>query len=141
MMFIWSYTSIKIELFGMSDMPSKILIVEDNEMNRDMLSRRLEKRGYQVITAENGELGVQLAIAQTPDLILMDIGLPGMDGNAATRILKADPGTSHIPIIGLSANAMEADRQESLNAGCDDYDTKPIEIDRLLQKILRFLPA
>ena len=118
----------------------KILIVEDNEMNRDMLTRRLQKKGFQILTAENGEQGIHSAKEYLPDLILMDIGLPGMDGNEATRIIKAEPGTCRIPIIGLSANAMEVDRQEALQAGCDDYDTKPVEIDRLIQKIQRYLP-
>jgi CheY-like chemotaxis protein len=119
---------------------SKILLVEDNEMNRDMLSRRLERRGYQVLIAVNGAEGVKMAISATPDLILMDMSLPVMDGWEATQSIKADPQTQSIPIIALTAHAMSGDREKALQAGCDDYDTKPIELSRLLSKIQAFLP-
>ena len=121
-----------------------ILIVEDNEMNRDMLSRRLERRGYAVLLAIDGETGVAAARAQTPDLILMDMSLPVLDGWEATRQLKGDPLLRNIPIIALTAHAMANDRDKALAAGCDDYDTKPIELLRLLAKIealLRAVPA
>jgi CheY-like chemotaxis protein len=113
----------------------KILIVEDNEMNRDMLSRRLARRGYQIALAVDGEEGIAVARSETPDLILMDIGLPVVDGIEATRRLKADAATKSIPIIGLTAHAMAGDREKVIAAGCDDYDTKPVELPRLLQKI------
>ncbi len=114
---------------------AKILLVEDNEMNRDMLSRRLTRRGYEVIIAEDGELGVELAGSATPDVILMDMSLPKIDGWEATRMVKANPVTAPIPVIALTAHAMAGDREQALGAGCDDYDTKPIELDRLLGKI------
>jgi CheY-like chemotaxis protein len=114
---------------------AKILLVEDNEMNRDMLSRRLERRGYEVLIAVDGQAGVAIATAETPDLILMDMSLPVMDGWEATRTLKAAPATSNIPIIALTAHAMSTDRDKALDAGCDDYDTKPIELPRLLGKV------
>jgi CheY-like chemotaxis protein len=114
---------------------SKILLVEDDEMNRDMLSRRLERRGYQVIIAVNGHEGVVLAQSLVPDLILMDMSLPVLDGWEATRQLKATPETSAIPIIALTAHAMSGDREHALAAGCDDYDSKPVEFARLLGKI------
>jgi two-component system cell cycle response regulator DivK len=113
----------------------KILLVEDNEMNRDMLSRRLQRRGYEVDLAVDGEQGVAMAQAVAPDLILMDMSLPVMDGWEATRRLKEDPATQHIPIIALTAHAMSGDREKALAAGCDDYDTIPIELPRLLAKI------
>jgi CheY-like chemotaxis protein len=113
----------------------KILIVEDNEMNRDMLSRRLARRGYQIALAVDGEEGIAVARSETPDLILMDISLPVIDGIEATRRLKADAATQSIPIIGLTAHAMAGDREKVIAAGCDDYDTKPVELPRLLQKI------
>jgi two-component system, cell cycle response regulator DivK len=113
----------------------KILIVEDNEMNRDMLSRRLERRGYAVVTALDGERGLAAAQSENPDLILMDMSLPVMDGWEATRRLKSEAATSGIPVIGLTAHAMTGDRDKAMAAGCDDYDTKPIELPRLLQKI------
>lgn len=113
----------------------KILLVEDNELNRDMLSRRLTKRGYQVAIALDGLQGVDLARSESPDLILMDMSLPLKDGWQATAEIKADPATSSIPVIGLSAHAMSGDRDKAMQAGCDDYDTKPIELDRLLTKI------
>ncbi len=113
----------------------KILLVEDNEMNRDMLSRRLERKGYQVVLALDGQSGVEMAQSQTPDLVLMDMSLPVLDGWEATRRLKADAATQHIPVIALTAHAMSSDREKALEAGCDDYDTKPIELPRLLGKI------
>lgn len=119
---------------------SKILLVEDNEMNRDMLSRRLERRGYEVSIAVNGAEGVAMATSQSPDLILMDMSLPIMDGWEATKNIKADPQTQTIPVIALTAHAMSGDREKALEAGCDDYDTKPIELSRLLKKIQTFLP-
>ena len=118
---------------------AKILLVEDNELNRDMLSRRLERRGYQVVIAADGEQGVQLAQTEAPDLILMDMSLPVLDGWEATRQLKAAPETQSIPIIALTAHAMSDDREKALAAGCNDYDTKPIEFPRLLAKIQTFL--
>lgn len=118
---------------------SKILLVEDNEMNRDMLSRRLQRRGFEVLIAGDGEQGVTLAAAEKPDLILMDLSLPVLDGWEATRRIKAAPDTRRIPIIGLTAHAMAADRDKCLEAGCDDYDTKPVELGRLLEKIERLL--
>lgn len=112
-----------------------ILIVEDNEMNRDMLSRRLERRGYTTLIAIDGEKGIDVARANAPDLILMDMSLPVMDGWEATRRLKADDLLKHIPVIALTAHAMANDREKALEAGCDDYDTKPIELPRLLAKM------
>ena len=117
----------------------KILLVEDNEMNRDMLSRRLQRRGYEVILAFDGESGVAMARTDAPDLVLMDMSLPVLDGWEATRRLKADPATRHIPVIALTAHAMSSDRDKALEAGCDDYDTKPIELPRLLVKIATLL--
>ena len=114
---------------------AKILLVEDNEMNRDMLSRRLQKKGYEVVMAVDGEQGVAMAEAQAPALILMDMSLPGLDGWEATRRLKAAAGTRAIPVIALTAHAMAGDREKALAAGCDDFDTKPIELDRLLAKM------
>ena len=118
---------------------SKILLVEDNEMNRDMLSRRLQRKGHQVITALDGVQGVELAQSQNPDLILMDMSLPILDGWQATQQLKAAPETSGIPIIALTAHAMAGDREKCLAVGCDDYDTKPVEFSRLLGKIQALL--
>jgi two-component system cell cycle response regulator DivK len=117
----------------------RLLYVEDNEMNRDMLSRRLQRRGFEVLIAEDGEQGVTLAAAEKPDLILMDMSLPVLDGWEATRRIKAAPDTRRIPIIGLTAHAMATDRDKCLEAGCDDYDTKPVELGRLLEKIERLL--
>jgi two-component system, cell cycle response regulator DivK len=114
---------------------TKILLVEDNEMNRDMLSRRLQKQGYEVLTAVDGEEGLAKAQAQAPALILMDMSLPGIDGWEATRRLKAAPQTQKIPVIALTAHAMTDDRDKALAAGCDDFDTKPVELPRLLSKI------
>ncbi len=113
----------------------RILLVEDNELNRDMLSRRLGKKGFEVMLATDGREGVELAKAQAPDLILMDMRLPDMDGWAVTRQLKVDEATSHIPVIALTAHAMDRDRDAALQAGCDDFDTKPVELERLLGKI------
>ena len=114
---------------------AKILIVEDNEMNRDMLSRRLVRRGYQIVIAVDGGEGIAAATAERPDLILMDMSLPVVDGWEATRRLKAEPRTRVIPVIGLTAHAMAGDREKVIDAGCDDYDTKPVELPRLLGKI------
>ena len=114
---------------------SKILLVEDNEMNRDMLSRRLERRGYTVVVAIDGAEGLAMARAETPDLILMDMSLPVLDGWEAARQLKAAPETRRIPVIALTAHAMRGDREQALDAGCDDYDVKPVEFPRLLAKI------
>ena len=113
----------------------KILLVEDNEMNRDMLSRRLERRGYRVAIALDGEQGVSMAGSEAPDLVLMDMSLPVLDGWEAARRLKAAPETQSIPIIALTAHAMVGDRERAIEAGCDDYDTKPVEFQRLLEKI------
>ena len=120
---------------------SKILLVEDNETNREMLSRRLLKRGYEVVLALDGESGLSLANSEVPDLILMDMSLPILDGWEATRRLKASSTTRQIPIIALTAHAMSSDRNKALEAGCDDYDTKPIELSRLLEKIAALLDA
>ena len=117
-----------------------ILIVEDNEMNRDMLSRRLERKGYQILIAVDGATGIDVARAQMPDLILMDMSLPVVDGWEATRRIKADQNLKHIPIIALTAHAMANDRDKAMDAGCDEYDTKPIELPRLLSKIEALLP-
>ena len=117
----------------------KILLVEDNEMNRDMLSSRLEKRGYALTIAVDGAQGVALAQSAHPDLILMDMSLPVIDGWEATKQLKADPATAGIPVIALTAHAMESDRQKAIAAGCDDFDTKPVELARLLVKIEELL--
>lgn len=114
---------------------TRILLVEDSEMNRDMLSRRLERRDFTVLIAVDGQEGVAIAQQERPDLILMDMSLPIMDGWEATRVLKADPETASIPIIGLSAHALSTDRDKALDAGCDDYDTKPVDFNRLLEKI------
>ena len=119
----------------------KILLVEDNEMNRDMLSRRLVRGGYEVIIAEDGARGVAIASSDRPDLILMDMSLPVIDGWEATRRIKATPELRKIPIIALTAHAMATDREKALEAGCDDYDTKPIELQRLLGKIETLLAA
>ncbi len=113
----------------------KILLVEDNEMNRDMLSRRLERKGYEVVIAVDGGEGLAKARSEAPVLILMDMSLPVVDGWEATRQLKADPATQGIPIIGLTAHAMAGDREKCIAAGCDDYDTKPVELPRLLEKM------
>jgi len=114
---------------------ARILMVEDNEMNRDALSRRLERRGYEVVLAVDGKQGLTLAQSAQPDLILMDLSLPEIDGWEATRCLKAAPATAHIPLIVLSSHAMAGDREKALAAGCDDFDTKPVDFQRLLVKI------
>ena len=117
----------------------KILIVEDNEMNRDMLSRRLERKGFEVVMAEDGAKGVDMSKSENPNLILMDLSLPIMDGWEATSIIKADGSTKDIPIIVLTAHAMAGDREKALEAGADEYDTKPIDFKRLLGKIKDFI--
>ena len=114
---------------------TKILLVEDNEMNRDMLSRRLARKGFDVVMAIDGGQAVTMAQSERPDLILMDMSLPVIDGWEATRLVKTTDTTAHIPIIALTAHAMSGDREKALSAGCDDYDTKPIEMPRLLEKI------
>ena len=113
----------------------KILLVEDNEMNRDMLSRRLQRRGFVVLLAVDGEQGVSMAEAEQPELILMDMSLPVLDGWEATRRLKSSPTTRHIPVIALTAHAMKSDEEKCRQAGCDDFDIKPVELDRLLEKM------
>ena len=120
---------------------ARILLVEDNEMNRDMLSRRLMRRGFQVVFAVDGQQGVDLARSEKPDIILMDMSLPVMDGWEATRRVKSDDATRNVPVIGLTAHAMGGDREKAIEAGCDDYDTKPVELDRLIGKIERLLDA
>ena len=114
---------------------AKILLVEDNEMNRDMLSRRLARKGYEVAIAIDGQQGIEMARSETPDLILMDMSLPVVDGWEATRQLKSAPETQSIPVIALTAHAMAGDREKAVEAGCNDYDIKPIELPRLLEKI------
>lgn len=116
-------------------MMTKILLVEDNEMNRDMLSRRLTRNGFEVIVAVNGQEGVDLATSEKPDLILMDMSLPILDGWEATRQVKANPETTKIPVIALTAHAMAQDKQDAMAAGCDEFDTKPVELPRLMGKI------
>jgi CheY-like chemotaxis protein len=114
---------------------ARILLVEDNEMNRDMLSRRLVRSGYEVVIAVQGDQGVELARTASPDLVLMDMSLPVLDGWEATRRLKGDPATREIPVIALTAHAMSGDREKAREAGCDDFDTKPVEYTRLVSKI------
>lgn len=118
---------------------ARLLLIEDNELNRDMLSRRLQRRGYEVLTAANGEAGIALARAEAPELILMDMSLPILDGWQATRMLKADAATAGIPVIALTAHALAADRERALAVGCDDFDTKPVDLARLLAKIAAVL--
>ena len=118
---------------------SKILLVEDNEMNRDMLSRRLARNGYEVVIAVDGQQGVDMATSERPDLILMDMSLPVIDGWEATRRIKAEDATKKIPVIALTAHAMAGDREKAIEMGCDDYDTKPVELPRLLGKIVALL--
>lgn len=120
-------------------MMPRILLVEDNEMNRDMLSRRLQRKGYSVLIAHDGEQGLAKACSEIPDLILMDISLPFIDGYEVTRRVKANPVTRHIPVIALTAHALLTDRDRALNAGCDDYDTKPVDFTRLTEKIENLL--
>jgi CheY-like chemotaxis protein len=117
----------------------KILLVEDNEMNRDMLSRRLIRNGYEVVTAIDGQQGAEMALSEQPDLILMDMSLPVIDGWEATRRVKANRATRGIPVIALTAHAMAGDREKAMEVGCEDYDTKPVEISRLLGKIAALL--
>jgi CheY-like chemotaxis protein len=118
---------------------TKVLLVEDNEMSRDMLSRRLIRRGFEVVFAVDGKQGVDAARREKPDIILMDMSLPIMDGWEATRCVKSDDATRGVPVIGLTARAMSGDREKAIDAGCDDYDTKPVELDRLIGKIERLL--
>ena len=118
----------------------KILLVEDNELNRDMLSRRLTRKGFTVLSAKNGQEGIDVAISENPDIILMDLSLPVVDGWTAAGKLKADAVTKSIPIIALTAHAMKGDREKALDAGCDEYDTKPIDFERLLNKINSLIP-
>lgn len=113
----------------------KILLVEDNELNRDMLSRRLTRKGYNLVVAVDGAQGVSMTTSEQPDIVLMDMSLPAIDGWEATRQLKANPQTQAIPVIALTAHAMSGDREKALEAGCDDYDTKPVDLPRLLGKI------
>jgi two-component system, cell cycle response regulator DivK len=120
---------------------AKILLVEDNEMNRDMLSRRLQRKGFAVVLAEDGKAGVAMAASEVPDLILLDMSLPLVDGWEVARQIKAGPTTKSIPIIALTAHAMAGDREKALEAGCDEYDTKPVEFPRLLSKIEAILEA
>jgi CheY-like chemotaxis protein len=117
----------------------RILLIEDNEMNRDMLSRRLIRKGYEVLLAFDGQSGIDMAKTEAPDLVLMDMSLPVLDGWEATRRLKAGQATAHIPVIALTAHAMSSDRNKALEAGCDDYDTKPVDLARLLDKITALL--
>lgn len=118
---------------------SKILLVEDNEMNRDMLSRRLKRKGYEVVMAVDGQEGVDMAASESPDLILMDMSLPIIDGWEATQKIKASPETQDIPVIALTAHAMVGDKQKAMGVGCNDYDTKPVELPRLLGKMKALL--
>jgi CheY-like chemotaxis protein len=120
---------------------AKILLVEDNEMNRDMLSRRLIKKGYEVVMAVNGQEGVDMASSESPDLILLDMSLPVMDGWTAAGHLKANPDTKNIPVIALTAHAMQEDREKALAAGCDDFDTKPVDFKSLKEKIDSYLDS
>lgn len=113
----------------------KVLVVEDNEANRDMLSRRLQRRGFEVVFAIDGAEGVAKSKSDMPDIVLMDMSLPVMNGWEATRAIKADTNTAHIPVIALTAHSMAGDREKAMEAGCDDYDTKPVELDRLLGKM------
>jgi two-component system, cell cycle response regulator DivK len=119
----------------------KILLVEDNEMNRDMLSRRLERRGYEIVIAVDGQQGVDMAKSASPDIILLDMSLPVIDGWEAARRIKGDEATKEIPVIALTAHAMAGDKEKAITAGCDDYDTKPVELPRLLGKIQTLLEA
>lgn len=114
---------------------AKLLLVEDNEMNRDMLSRRLERKGFEVVFAQDGSIAVDMATSEKPELILMDMSLPVLDGWEATRQIKNNPETSNIPVIALTAHAMAGDREKALEVGCEDYDTKPVDFPRLLSKI------
>jgi two-component system cell cycle response regulator DivK len=128
-----------IRFVGEGEAMTKVLLVEDNEMNRDMLSRRLTRRGFQVVCAVDGQQGVDLTRSEKPDIILMDMSLPVMDGWEATRRIKSDGATHNVPVIGLTSHAMCGDREKAIEAGCDDYDTKPVDLDRLLEKIEHLL--
>lgn len=119
--------------------PARLLLVEDNEANRDMLSRRLRRRGFEVLLAEDGESAIVLTASEKPDLILMDLSLPKLDGWETTRHIRATPETSTVPIIALTAHAMTEDRERAISAGCDDYDTKPVDFERLMGKIAKLL--
>lgn len=119
----------------------RVLLVEDNEMNRDMLSRRLQRRGFEVLIAVDGEAGIRMAESEQPDLILMDMSLPLIDGWDATRQIRINPVTRQIPILALTAHAMDGEREKAIAVGCNDYDTKPVELDRLLKKIEALLPG
>jgi len=119
----------------------KILLVEDNEMNRDMLSRRLKRNGFEVVIATDGQQGVEMAVSEAPDLILMDMSLPVIDGWEAARRVRENEATRKIPVIALTAHAMAGDREKAIEAGCDDYDTKPVEITRLLGKIAALIES
>lgn len=118
---------------------AKILIIEDTENNRVLLTRRLKSRGYEIVTVEDAEKGLPLVATEKPDVIIMDVGLPGMSGWEATRKLKSDPATAHVPVIALTAHAMEGDREKAAAAGCNDYEIKPIEFTRLFEKIARLI--
>lgn len=118
----------------------KVLLVEDNEMNRDMLSRRLTRKGFQVTIAVDGQSGIDLAVSEQPDIIIMDMSLPVIDGWEATQQLKANPATAAIPIVALTAHAMASDRDKAFAVGCDEYDSKPIDLPRLLEKMHKLLP-
>ncbi len=120
---------------------AKILLVEDNDVNRDMMTRRLQRRGYTIVSAVDGQQGVDLARSENPDLILMDMSLPVLDGWEATRQIKANPDTHNIPVIGLTAHAMVGDRDQALKAGCDDYATKPVEFEKLIELITKLAKA
>jgi CheY-like chemotaxis protein len=120
---------------------AKILLVEDNEMNRDMLSRRLLRKGFEVVIAEDGQAGIDMAGSESPDLILMDLSLPIVDGWEATRQIKGNPDTAQTPVIALTAHAMQGDEEKALEAGCDDYDTKPVNFKRLMEKIVKYVDA
>lgn len=118
---------------------AKLLVVEDNEINRDMMVRRLQRRGFTIVTAIDGQQAVEMARTEKPDLILMDMSLPVLDGWEATRQIKSDPGTKHIPVVGLTAHAMVGDRDQALKAGCDEYATKPVEFEKLVELINRLI--
>jgi two-component system, cell cycle response regulator DivK len=128
-----------IRFVGEGEAMTKVLLVEDNEMNRDMLSRRLTRRGFQVVCAVDGQQGVDLTRSEKPDIILMDMSLPVMDGWEATRRIKSDGATHNVPVIALTSHAMSGDREKAIEAGCDDYDTKPVDLDRLLEMIEHLL--
>jgi two-component system, cell cycle response regulator DivK len=120
---------------------AKILVVEDNEINRDMMVRRLQRRGYTIVTAVDGQQGIDMTQSETPDIVLMDMSLPIVDGWEATRQIKSNPSVRHIPVVGLTAHAMVGDRDKAINAGCDDYATKPVEFEKLVELINRLIAA